>query len=140
MLLRRWVTLGCLLSLIWVGTACDLFGESSGPDSLAGAWQGSVTAEDSTYSLILNLEQPPNTGSVGGSVSGDGRLSAADTSWTLEVRGSVAESDLSLTLEFTGARPAYLQGTVDEELQTIEGEVSGGPVSFDAASVTIERE
>lgn len=129
----------CML-VVLLGTGCDLFGGSNGPKTIAGSWRGTVTTQDSSYTLTLNLEQPPNANLRRSSVSGEGRLAKDERSWVFTISGTVTRPNLSLSLRFQSARPAQLDGEVDEDLETIEAEIVGGPVSFDAASVTLERQ
>lgn len=139
-MMRRCSLAAACVLLVLLGTGCDLFGESDAPDTMAGSWRGTVTTQDSSYTLLLNLEQPPNADLRRSSLSGDGRLATEETGWDLTVSGTINRPNLTLTLRFEMARPAYLQGTVDEALDTIEAEIVGGPASFGGVSVTLERQ
>lgn len=133
----RTLVLGVLL--LGLFSACDS-GGSSDPETLSGAWQGTLEKESVTYQLSLTLQQSSTAGLSGYSLSGTGQLSRDDTTWTIDSStGSYTEPDLSLSIQFANARPAQLSGTVSEDLETIDAEVNGGPVSFDAASVTLTK-
>jgi hypothetical protein len=122
--------------MVFLGARCDLSEDSESPRTLTGSWQGPVATQDSSYTLTLSLQQSPGAGAV----SGTGRLARDTTTWEFTVEGTFAQPSLFLTLQFQSARPSQLEGDVDEDLTTIEGEIFGGPASFDGASVTLERQ
>jgi len=135
-MVRRFSFAAACVLLVLLGTGCDLSEEETAPETLTGSWQGPVTTQDSSYTLTLSLEQSRGASAV----TGTGRLATETTTWEFSVEGTVARPSLSLSLQFQSARPAQLQGEVNDELTTIEAEVLGGPASFDAASVTLERQ
>lgn len=139
-MIRRFSIAAAYALMILLGMGCDLFGESDAPSTIAGTWRGTVTTQDSSYTLTLNLEQPPNANLRRSSVSGNGRLAAEKTAWDFSIGGTLTKPSLSLSLRFQRARPAQLEGEVDEALETIDAEIVGGPASFDGVSVTLERQ
>lgn len=136
-MIRR-VCLAATCALMIVLGGCDLFGDSESPKTLAGSWRGMVTTQDSSYTLTLNLRQAPEAGEQG-PVAGTGRLATEGTTREFSVSGTFTNPPLSLSLRFQQARPAQLQGRIDEALETIEADLFGGPASFNGASVTLER-
>lgn len=126
--------------IVLLGTGCDLFSSEDSPTTLAGSWRGTVTTQDSTYTLTLNLNQSPNADLRSSPFSGDGRLSTENTTWELVVTGRITEPTITMDLQFSMARPAHLSGQVDDALETIEAEISGGPAGFGGVSVMLERQ
>jgi len=125
--------------LVLLGTGCDLFGGTDSSETIAGSWRGTTEMRGTSYTLTLNLKRGSNATPNQSAVSGDGRLATSEQTWTLEVSGTVTKPDLSLSLQFADGRPGQLRGTVDDPLETIEAELLGGPSSFDAAPITLER-
>ena len=136
-----------LLLLVGGGLAlagCDSGGANSGASSVTGAWQASIETDSLTYNLTFQL-QFPDREFPQSRIVGDGEFTAGEETWAFEIPdGRYYEPTLGLTLrfdvEFNGKDlPITIQGTVGDDYQEIEADISGGPAQFEEKEVTIIR-
>jgi len=139
--LRSWIGLVCLVGLTAVVAACDSGGGAADPGSATGRWRGTVETDSVTYELTVDLERAEQSNPTSPRLVGSGTLEGTESRAFEVTDGTFAEPTMSLALSFRFdvPRPIDLQGTVDDEYQSISAELSGGPPRFDETPITLTR-
>lgn len=135
-----WFGLVCAVGIFTVLSACDS-GGTANPRSITGSWQGTIETDSVTYQLSFDLERAENPGPTGPRLIGEGELSGEESRSFQITNGSFSDVTmvLALTLRFDVPFPIDLQGTVQDDFQSISAEVSGGPPGFEQESITLTR-
>jgi hypothetical protein len=125
---------------------CDLFGgdDNGSPSSLDGTWAATFTAQDTEYTIEMDLDQEESEdGLIGSPVTGSGTLEGGGDTFSFDVTGTLSQDrTVSLNLTFEDGRPGLLQsGVVSQDFSTISNAtLLSGPPGFSGVDVTLQRQ
>lgn len=119
------------MALLLVG--CDLVDDDPEVVTLTGIWEGEVERGEIEVIVELSLEQPTEM-----EVSGSGLLEEDGEDAAFAVtNSSYVHPALSMQWQFDDRPPISFGGTVDDELEEIDGTLSGA--GFGDDSLTLRR-
>lgn len=125
----RLPTLAIALLLVLAG--CDSGGGP--PETLIGEWRGTFVQESISYTVFLSLEQTSPS-----SVRGTGTIDSSQGTLQIDLTGTYAHPQVTLSMQVQSQRPATLEGTVSEDRSTIDALITGS--DFDGAEFELERQ
>lgn len=120
-----------VIALLLFLAGCD--SGNGPPETLIGEWRGTFVQENISYTVFLSLEQTSPS-----QVLGTGTIDSSQGTLQIDLTGTYAHPEVTLSMQFQTQRPATLEGTVSDDRSTIDAQIIGS--DFDGATVELERQ